>query len=174
MNGSTTSNCLSLQALWNSMYRTVIRYFSVLLLHVSSWQRSLQRLVGVKRKCLLSISCIIEKRKKIPEASLHFAQIRGSKDKGNWLVTSRRKLFPTSQRSYVTDTSYISEMYRVKNTKFSLRVKKTFASIFWKCSQKYMEMDFRLIVVENLRKSIIQHCERSELRLHFFKWTKIH
>ena len=109
---------------------TVIIYFSVLLLHVSSWQRSLQRLVGVKRKCLLSISCIIEKRKKIPEASLHFAQIRGSKDKGNWLVTSRRKLFPTSRRSYVTDTSYISEMYRVKNTKFSLRVKKTFASIF--------------------------------------------
>ena len=123
---------------------------------MSSWQRSLQRLVGVKRKCLLSISCIIEKRKKIPEASLHFAQIRGSKDKGNWLVTSRRKLFPTSRRSYVTDTSYISEMYRVKNTKFSLRVKKTFASIFWKCSQKYMEMDFRRLEIHVCIQSKLQ------------------
>ena len=29
------------------------------------------------------------------------------------------------------------------------------------------------IVVENNRKSLIQHCERSELRLHF-EWPKIH
>ena len=28
-------------------------------------------------------------------------------------------------------------------------------------------------VFENLRKSLIQHCERSELRLHF-EWTKVH
>ena len=28
-------------------------------------------------------------------------------------------------------------------------------------------------VVENRRKSLIQHCERSELRLHF-EWTKVH
>ena len=26
---------------------------------------------------------------------------------------------------------------------------------------------------ENHRKSLIQHCERSELRLHF-EWTKVH
>ena len=28
-------------------------------------------------------------------------------------------------------------------------------------------------VFENHRKSLIQHCERSELRLHF-EWTKVH
>ena len=28
-------------------------------------------------------------------------------------------------------------------------------------------------VFENRRKSLIQHCERSELRLHF-QWTKVH
>ena len=28
-------------------------------------------------------------------------------------------------------------------------------------------------VFENHRKSLTQHCERSELRLHF-KWTKVH
>ena len=48
---------------------TVIRYLSV-----SSWQRSLQRLVGVKRKCLLSISCIIEKRKKSQKP--HYTSLR--------------------------------------------------------------------------------------------------
>ena len=30
-----------------------------------------------------------------------------------------------------------------------------------------------ITVVENHRKSLIQHCERSELRLHF-EWTKVH
>ena len=31
-----------------------------------------------------------------------------------------------------------------------------------------------LTVFENHRKSLIQHCERSELRLHFdFEWTKV-
>ena len=29
-------------------------------------------------------------------------------------------------------------------------------------------------VFENHRKSRIQHCEQSELRLHFKKWTKVH
>ena len=77
-------------------------------------------------------------------------------------MTSRRKLFPTSRRSYVTDTSYISEMYRVKNTKFSLRVKKTFASIFWKCSQKYMEMDFRRLEIHVCIQSKLQSTGCSE------------
>ena len=31
----------------------------------------------------------------------------------------------------------------------------------------------RNTVFENHRKSLIQHCERSELRLHF-EWTKVH
>ena len=30
-----------------------------------------------------------------------------------------------------------------------------------------------ITVFENHRKSLIQHCERSELRLHF-EWTKVH
>ena len=31
----------------------------------------------------------------------------------------------------------------------------------------------KITVFENHRKSLIQHCERSELRLHF-EWTKVH
>ena len=31
----------------------------------------------------------------------------------------------------------------------------------------------RITVFENHRKSLIQQCERSELRLHF-EWTKVH
>ena len=33
-------------------------------------------------------------------------------------------------------------------------------------------VSYFLTVFENHRKSIIQHCERSELRLHF-EWTKV-
>ena len=32
---------------------------------------------------------------------------------------------------------------------------------------------FQCTLFENHRKSLIQHCERSELRLHF-EWTKLH
>ena len=35
-----------------------------------------------------------------------------------------------------------------------------------------MKIDFKSTVFENHRKSLIQHCERSELRLHF-EWTKV-
>ena len=31
----------------------------------------------------------------------------------------------------------------------------------------------KVTVFENHRKSLIQHCERSELRLHY-EWTKVH
>ena len=39
----------------------------------------------------------------------------------------------------------------------------------------YFDSQFRNLdtVFENDKKSLIQHCERSELRLHF-EWTKVH
>ena len=39
--------------------------------------------------------------------------------------------------------------------------------------QKFAEIQKNCTVVENNRKSLIQHCERSELRLHF-EWPKVH
>ena len=39
--------------------------------------------------------------------------------------------------------------------------------------QKFAEIQKNCAVVENNRKSLIQHCERSELRLHF-EWPKVH
>ena len=36
----------------------------------------------------------------------------------------------------------------------------------------HLIIELQLTVFENHRKSLIQHCERSELRLHF-EWTKV-
>ena len=44
-----------------------------------------------------------------------------------------------------------------------------------KCFQNYnskLNFVYETTVFENHRKSLIQHCERSELRLHF-EWTKV-
>ena len=40
------------------------------------------------------------------------------------------------------------------------------------CSFYFTEKSLGLTVFENHRKSLIQHCERSELGLHF-EWTKV-
>ena len=37
---------------------------------------------------------------------------------------------------------------------------------------RYSIFQIQCTVFENHRKSLIQHCERSELRLHF-EWTKV-
>ena len=42
----------------------------------------------------------------------------------------------------------------------------------WSITQKIPEIICQFTVFENHRKSLIQHCERSELRLHF-EWTKV-
>ena len=45
---------------------------------------------------------------------------------------------------------------------------------FWREKSKIFGAFFtRCTVFENHRKSLIHHCERSELRLHF-EWTKVH
>ena len=38
--------------------------------------------------------------------------------------------------------------------------------------RRIVEHEISNTVVENRQKSLIQHCERSELRLHF-EWTKV-
>ena len=46
-------------------------------------------------------------------------------------------------------------------------------TLTWKNYPETFYVDFQtLTVFENHRKSFIQHCERSELRLHF-EWTKV-
>ena len=46
---------------------------------------------------------------------------------------------------------------------------------FKEAIKKYQKIKepYQGTVFENHRKSLIQHCERSELRLHF-EWTKVH
>ena len=58
----------------------------------------------------------------------------------------------------------------------SIKVSHNGAKINIKCPLKRKKIYFwkkRFTVFENHRKSLIQHCERSELSLHF-EWTKVH
>ena len=57
--------------------------------------------------------------------------------------------------------------------KFKMRNNTCWSVKISRFKRSYYCRTYRCTVFENYRKSLIQHCERNELRLHF-EWTKVY
>ena len=110
---------------------------------------------------------------KFSKASLRSSMKSGSKIPSSWFINGIcfMTAFPGSSGTWIWTSRSTSCLSHSKSL-YRLLVENSFTLKTMKNVSRDLKIDWALTVFENHRKSLIQHCERSELRLHF-EWTEV-